>query len=109
MKKATRQKEAAPVNLGTKRNCPSCNIKFYDFGKPEVVCPKCQAKLDEAALNPVAKLAQAKKARPVVDEETPAVATDSEDVIESVDDLGDDEDEELVDDLVDEDEEQESY
>jgi hypothetical protein len=43
----------------------------------------------------------------VVDEETPAVSTDSEDVIESVDDLGDDEDEELVDDLVDDDEEQE--
>lgn len=112
MKKATNKKEAAaPVNLGTKRHCPKCNTKFYDFAKAEIVCPKCETPLDPEALNPVAKLVQPKKARVV--EETPVASEevavgDSEDVIESVDDLGDDEDEEIVEDLVDE-EEQESY
>ena len=38
-----------------------------------------------------------------------AVVAEGEDVIESVDDLGDDEDEEIVDDLVDEDEEDQEF
>ncbi len=27
--------------LGRKHNCGNCGTKFYDFGKPEPVCPKC--------------------------------------------------------------------
>lgn len=33
--------EAAEVELGTKHECPSCGIKYYDLGKSEVHCPKC--------------------------------------------------------------------
>ncbi|MCH9649862.1 MAG: FYDLN acid domain-containing protein [Deltaproteobacteria bacterium] len=29
------------IKLGTKYDCPSCSIKFYDFGKQEPICPKC--------------------------------------------------------------------
>jgi len=28
-------------NLGKKFNCFSCATKFYDFLKPEAICPKC--------------------------------------------------------------------
>ena len=28
-------------NLGKKFICFSCATKFYDFGKPEAICPKC--------------------------------------------------------------------
>ena len=29
------------ASLGKKWNCYSCGVKFYDFSKPEAVCPKC--------------------------------------------------------------------
>jgi len=29
------------ANLGKKWICYSCQTKFYDFSKPEAVCPKC--------------------------------------------------------------------
>jgi uncharacterized protein (TIGR02300 family) len=33
---------STPANLGTKRQCPKCAAKFYDFGATPVVCPKCK-------------------------------------------------------------------
>ena len=27
--------------LGTKHECISCGVKFYDLGKPRPICPKC--------------------------------------------------------------------
>ena len=27
--------------LGTKRSCPSCQTRFYDLGKEQIVCPSC--------------------------------------------------------------------
>ncbi len=38
----------AAMQLGTKHVCFSCNAKFYDLGRPELVCPKCGANQDEA-------------------------------------------------------------
>lgn len=29
------------LELGTKRICSNCNVKFYDLHKTRVVCPKC--------------------------------------------------------------------
>jgi uncharacterized protein (TIGR02300 family) len=29
------------ANLGKKWICYSCQTKFYDFSKPEAICPKC--------------------------------------------------------------------
>jgi hypothetical protein len=28
-------------NLGTKFECLDCSTKFYDFKKPDPICPKC--------------------------------------------------------------------
>ena len=31
---------------GIKRVCPSCNIKYYDFNKTTIICPKCGLEFD---------------------------------------------------------------
>lgn len=31
------------ADLGTKHECYSCGAKFYDFGRPAPICPKCGA------------------------------------------------------------------
>lgn len=37
------------TDLGSKHECLDCGCKFYDLGKPEVVCPRCGADQKEAA------------------------------------------------------------
>ncbi len=36
------------ANLGKKWSCFKCEAKFYDFMKPEAVCPKCGANQKDA-------------------------------------------------------------
>ncbi len=31
---------------GIKRVCPSCSIKYYDFNKKPIICPKCEFEFD---------------------------------------------------------------
>ena len=31
---------------GIKRVCPSCSIKYYDFNKSPIICPKCECEFD---------------------------------------------------------------
>ena len=31
---------------GIKRICPSCSIKYYDFNKSPIICPKCEFEFD---------------------------------------------------------------
>ena len=31
---------------GIKRVCPSCSIKYYDFNKDPIKCPKCEFEFD---------------------------------------------------------------
>ncbi len=51
------------ANLGTKRQCPKCAAKFYDFGAIDpITCPKCAKTWKEDA---PAKPAKAKKEKPV--------------------------------------------
>jgi uncharacterized protein (TIGR02300 family) len=33
---------------GTKRICPSCEGKYYDFDRSPIVCPKCGVEFDPA-------------------------------------------------------------
>ena len=33
--------DVAKPELGTKRLCPHCGVKFYDLSKSPIVCPKC--------------------------------------------------------------------
>ena len=42
----------AGKDLGTKHTCFKCGTKFYDFKKPEPLCPKCGA---DQRQNPVTK------------------------------------------------------
>ena len=35
--------------LGTKHECEECGAKFYDLGKSEVRCPKCEWSPDGGA------------------------------------------------------------
>lgn len=62
-------------NLGTKRVCPKCDAKFYDFGATDPIkCPKCAHSWKEGAKKkspPAAKPAVASKPskKPVRDED----------------------------------------
>ena len=40
----------AHKNLGRKRRCASCGIKFYDFAKTPAVCPACGTEFDPEVL-----------------------------------------------------------
>ena len=31
----------AKLEWGRKRNCPSCNTKYYDLNKSPIICPSC--------------------------------------------------------------------
>jgi len=105
MGKAT-QKSSASAPLGTKRSCPDCGTKFYDFNKEELVCPKCESKVDTTAGATVSKISETKKSK--IPKELPPeeALLESEDLVvgggdesfESVDDLEDEEDD-LVEDL----------
>jgi uncharacterized protein (TIGR02300 family) len=40
----------AKPELGTKRLCSSCGVKFYDLNKDPIVCPKCATVMQVAAV-----------------------------------------------------------
>ena len=40
------------AELGTKRTCPSCAVRFYDLLKNPIVCPKCGVSFLAAAILP---------------------------------------------------------
>ena len=71
---------------GVKRTCLSCAARFYDLGRDPIICPKCGAEFDLAALVPPVRGRgkKAEKAAPVKEAEA-----------ETTEDLVDDEDEGL--------------
>ena len=116
MRKATQK--VSLVTLGAKRSCLSCGTKFYDFGKAEVACPKCDTKLNlddlgaERHGGPALKKAP-KKEKTSPDEsilETDAVLEDddSDNTFESLEEL-DDEEDDVLEDLTKEDGGEEKY
>lgn len=98
----------AKPELGTKRLCPSCSTKYYDFGRDPILCPKCGTVFTAATVPLRAKAAvveeeevEAEEASPVdfvTLEEADAEVSGGEDVPEIEDeeiadigeDLGDD-------------------
>ena len=85
----------AKAKLGTKWECYACGAKFYDFGKPEVICPQCGA--DQK--NPT----EDEKTRRTAEEEAEVEAQEVEEEDVDEDEDGEEEDEELEDELGDDD------
>ncbi len=96
--------------LGTKRSCPSCQTRFYDLGKDEIVCPNCgvtfvpeqllPSKADQAVSKPRVVAEPAPAPEPEAEAEPDAIKSDAEetgdDDIAEVEDVA--EDTELADD-----------
>lgn len=40
----------AKADLGLKRTCLSCGMRFYDFNRTPIVCPGCQTEFDPEAV-----------------------------------------------------------
>ena len=38
--------EMAKAELGLKRTCLSCGMRFYDFNRTPIICPGCQTEFD---------------------------------------------------------------
>jgi len=58
------------AKLGKKWNCFACSTKFYDFMKPEILCPKCGANQKDAPAKPKAPKRE-KAALQIEDDFTP--------------------------------------
>ena len=56
----------AKPELGSKRQCQACSAKFFDLNKDPIVCPKCGAVFQVAAVSRAAA-----RAAPVDDDEAP--------------------------------------
>lgn len=47
---STREVLMAKADLGLKRTCLSCGMRFYDFNRTPIVCPGCQTEFDPEAV-----------------------------------------------------------
>ena len=70
---------AAGNKLGTKRQCPECAARFYDFDARPVVCVKCGAAVPLAAEKPKRKRKAADSPTPVLRKLPPAPAPEEDD------------------------------
>ena len=57
----------AKPELGTKRLCANCGVKFYDLSKTPITCPKCHTVMELAAVTtrPRPEAARAAAAAPI--------------------------------------------
>ena len=69
----------AKADLGTKRACIACGIRFYDFSRSPIICPGCGAEFDPE------NIIKSRKGRPA----TKSAARDDSDAAE-VDQMEDD-------------------
>jgi uncharacterized protein (TIGR02300 family) len=49
---ASRRNTVVKAELGTKRTCPSCAVRFYDLLKDPITCPKCGTSFIPAVVLP---------------------------------------------------------
>ncbi|MDC1383693.1 TIGR02300 family protein [Candidatus Puniceispirillum sp.] len=87
----------AKVELGVKRICLSCGMRFYDFNRSPIACPGCGTDFD------FENFAKSKKSREVKKSKTKKVLSDTEAV--TINDGGGDEKTSVDDEEVDFDEE----
>ena len=87
----------AHKNLGRKRRCASCGIKFYDLTKTPAICPACGTEFDPEVL---LKSRRGRAAAKVDEAKTPSKEEDvnDDDVVEKAenDEFENDDDEVLV-------------
>ena len=81
------------VDLGHKRTCPFCSVKYYDFYQDELECPECGKTIE--AVN-ITKPKRGRKAGVTVASAPKAVSEndDLKDLIDETDDSGLPEDDE---------------
>ena len=75
----------AKAELGIKRVCLSCNMRFYDFGRNPIICPGCGAEFDSQRLTKSQKSSRAPQAETKVTE--PIVEADSVTEADASDDI----------------------
>ena len=74
------------ADLGQKRRCNACGMKFYDFKKSPITCPSCNAEFDpDSLLKSRRGRASAKQ-----EEKAPSKADDSNDEFDDDDNFEDD-------------------
>ena len=87
----------AHKNLGRKRRCASCGIKFYDLTKTPAICPACGTEFDPEVL---LKSRRGRAAAKVDEAKTPSKEEDvnDDDVVEKAenDEFENDDDEVLA-------------
>jgi len=69
----------AKPELGTKRLCGSCGVKFYDLNKDPIVCPKCHTTMVPAALTSRSRPEPPPAARPVAARQEEPVVPETQD------------------------------
>ena len=86
----------AKQDLGKKRRCASCGMKFYDFNKAKIECPGCKTEFNPDNLlksrkGRGAKQVEEKAASASAIDEKELLAENEDDADTDADDLGDDE------------------
>ena len=74
----------AKAELGIKRLCGSCGMRFYDFKRSPIICPGCSAEFDP---NHIVK---SRKSRSASKTSEKAAALDDDDALDIIDDELDD-------------------
>jgi len=75
---STRNAKLNKPELGTKRVCPSCSVRFYDLQKRPIECPKCGFEFEPEML-----LKQRRTRLPEEAKETPAAKAEDEEELET--------------------------
>jgi len=75
----------AKPELGTKRECPECAVKYYDLGRSPCVCPKCGTSFE---LDVAPPLRTVKAEKPKVKKEAEATPAVEKVEVVSLDELG---------------------
>jgi len=101
------------LKLGNKYECFNCGAKFYDLGKGNAVCPKCDSDQSEAEAkeNPLVSQSVRRRRRADLqpDDTAPAASTEDEELTlpDDAEDLDDEELELEAEELAEEDDEEE--
>ena len=80
----------AKAELGKKRVCLSCNMRFYDFDRSPIICPGCGTEFDPQRNTKIQKGPRTPQANPIVNESIDEVDKVTE--VDAGDDMDFDED-----------------